>query len=277
MHSRMRFATVGSVIAAMIRIEWPQSHRRASTPNIRFNCIELPAESTAGEAKQAAAGTEPSRSEQSPSEPSPSEQQPSGEGPLVLVIDDEDTARDLLTRTLLKQDFSVCSAASGKEGLRLAKDLQPVAITLDVMMPGLDGWAVLRQLKSDPDTADIPVVMVTILRDEQLGFALGASEYLTKPVDRERLLEVIASCATGDSRSALVVDDDPDARAILTRQLERESWSVREAENGRVALERLAEDASSSARAGAFARRRMVAWRSSDSPKKARASSCWTS
>ena len=112
-------------------------------------------------------------------------------GSLVLVIDDDPTVRDLMRRSLDKEGFRVEHAAGGEEGLRLARELRPDAITLDVMMPGMDGWAVLAALKSDPELAEIPVVMVTIVDDKNLGYALGAADYLTKPIDRERLAAVL--------------------------------------------------------------------------------------
>ena len=107
----------------------------------------------------------------------------------VLVIDDEAAVRDLMQRFLTKEGFRVVTALGGEEGLRLARELRPDAITLDVMMPGMDGWAVLSALKADPDLADIPVIMLTIVDDKNLGYALGASDYLTKPIDRERLVD----------------------------------------------------------------------------------------
>jgi hypothetical protein len=155
----------------------------------------------------------------------------------VLVIDDEATVRDLMQRFLTKEGFRVATASSGEEGLRRARELRPDAITLDVMMPGMDGWAVLTALKADPAVADIPVVMLTIVDDRNLGYALGAAEYLTKPIDRERLLAVLDTHRR--DRPVLVVDDDPGVRQLLRRMLEPEGYVVVEAENGRVALDRL--------------------------------------
>lgn len=102
---------------------------------------------------------------------------------IVLVIDDDPDARDLITRCLSKQGFQVKASASGQAGLLLAKELRPDAITLDVMMPSMDGWAVLSALKADPDLADIPVIMLTFLDDKNQGLELGAAEYLNKPLD----------------------------------------------------------------------------------------------
>jgi signal transduction histidine kinase/CheY-like chemotaxis protein len=157
----------------------------------------------------------------------------------VLVIDDEVAVRDLMQRFLTKEGFRVVIAPGGEEGLRLARELRPDAITLDVMMPGMDGWAVLSALKADPDVADIPVVMLTIVDDKNLGYALGASDYLTKPIDRERLVTVLKQHRR--DRPVLVVDDDAEVRQLLRRMLEPEGYAVVEAENGRLALERLRE------------------------------------
>jgi len=163
-------------------------------------------------------------------------------GDVVLVIDDDPTVRELMSRTLEKEGFRVLRAGGGEEGLRLARLFRPAAITLDVMMPGMDGWAVLSALKSDPALADVPVIMVTIVDDKNLGYSLGASEYLTKPVDRKRLAAVLAKFRRGlPGGVALVVDDDEVGRQMVRQMLEREGWSVVEAENGRVALGRVAE------------------------------------
>ena len=165
-----------------------------------------------------------------------------GESRTVLVIDDDPNAVDLLGRTLQGAGIRVVTASDGEEALRLAKTLRPAAITLDVVMPGMDGWEVLRELKRDPETRDIPVVMVTMTDDRETGYALGATEFLTKPIERGRLVELLDHYApAGAERCALVVDDEPANRHVLRRALEKEGWEVSEAPNGRVALERLAE------------------------------------
>jgi CheY-like chemotaxis protein len=155
----------------------------------------------------------------------------------VLVIDDEAAVRDLMQRFLIREGFRVVTAAGGEEGLRRARELRPDAITLDVMLPGMDGWAVLSALKADPGVADIPVIMLTIVDDRNLGYALGASDYLTKPIDRERLVTVLRQHRR--DRPVLVVDDDAGLRQLLRRMLEPEGYAVVEAANGREALERL--------------------------------------
>ena len=109
----------------------------------------------------------------------------------LLVIDDEPSARDLIQRSLSNDGFEVVTAADGQEGLRLARQLRPSAITLDVILPGMDGWTVLKTLKADDELRDIPVVMVSMLSDRNMGYTLGATEYLTKPVDRDILLRTM--------------------------------------------------------------------------------------
>ena len=158
------------------------------------------------------------------------------------MIDDDANARDLMQRFLRAEGLRIVTAASGEEGLRLARELRPAAITLDVMMPGMDGWAVLAALKADPDLADIPVTMLTIIEDRSLGYALGAADYLTKPIDRERLVAALRRyCRDGDARTVLVIEDDAATREAVCRTLEGDGWTVDDAEHGRAGLERLAE------------------------------------
>ena len=160
----------------------------------------------------------------------------------ILVIDDDPLVHDLMTRVLGKEGFRVVCAASGKEGLALAKSLRPVAITLDVVMPGMDGWAVLTALKGDPDLADTPVVIVTMTDDRQMGYALGAADYLNKPVDPVRLTSILRRFAPEiASPSLLIVEDDDAMRESTRRLLNREGWDVCVAVNGRDALARLSE------------------------------------
>jgi signal transduction histidine kinase/DNA-binding response OmpR family regulator len=163
-------------------------------------------------------------------------------GPTVLVIDDDPMVHDLMHRFLDKEGLRMAAALSGEEGVRLAKALRPAVITLDVLMPGMDGWSVLTTLKANPDLADIPVIILTIVDDKNLGYALGASDYLTKPIDRDRLLAILKKyrCEVRPC-PVLVVEDDAATRELLRRMLEKEGWLVSEAEHGRAALERVAE------------------------------------
>jgi signal transduction histidine kinase/CheY-like chemotaxis protein len=161
---------------------------------------------------------------------------------VVLVVDDDASARELIERSLQKSGYTTKSTGNGEEALRLARDIRPSAITLDVMMPGMDGWTVLSRLKADPELAEIPVIMITIVENRSLGYALGASDYLTKPIDRERLSSVLRKhrCAKPPC-PVLVVEDDVDNRALLRGFLTREGWSVREAANGSIALQCIQE------------------------------------
>jgi signal transduction histidine kinase/ActR/RegA family two-component response regulator len=123
--------------------------------------------------------------------------EPAAHAETILVIDDDPAVRDLMSRYLIKSGFHAVTAADGEEGLKLAKKIRPRVITLDVVMPGMDGWGILRRLKADPELADIPVIMVTIVDNEVRGLNLGASSYLVKPVDRDLLAELIQKHRAG--------------------------------------------------------------------------------
>jgi signal transduction histidine kinase/DNA-binding response OmpR family regulator len=158
----------------------------------------------------------------------------------VLSIDDEEPAHELLERELASAGFYILHAAGGREGLKLAKQARPDVITLDIIMPDLDGWSVLKALKADPELCDIPVVLVTIMGDRDLGFALGAADYITKPLDRDLLMRAVGRHVRGgDGAQVLVVDDDPKTRDMLRRTLQKAGWTVAEAANGCEALEAL--------------------------------------
>jgi adenylate cyclase len=158
----------------------------------------------------------------------------------VLVIDDDMTARELLTDQLKAEGFSVATASGGLEGLRLAKELRPSVITLDVLMPDLDGWSVLAALRQDSELAEIPVIMVTILDEQRRAVALGAAGYLTKPIDRERLHRMVERFRVpAQPTRVLLVEDDAFQRERIRGWLESQQWIVQEAANGREALDRL--------------------------------------
>ncbi|MCH7506426.1 MAG: response regulator [Proteobacteria bacterium] len=150
----------------------------------------------------------------------------------ILVIDDDEHIRDLMHRMLTREGYRVITAAGGAEGIELARQFRPSVITLDVLMPDQDGWSVLGQLKSDPELMDIPVVMQTILDESRKGFMLGASEFLTKPIDRAHLIDVIRRLDQPADRTALVVEDDEATRSLNADCLQTEGWKVRTAKNG---------------------------------------------
>lgn len=162
--------------------------------------------------------------------------QPS-DGRTVLVIDDDPMVRELMDRFLTKEGFRVVLAASGEDGWRLAREVRPCVATLDVAMPDADGWSILSRLKSDPLTADIPVVMLTIVDDRGRGFALGAADYLTKPIDWQRLGAILRRyLSPARTDNILIVDDDAGNREVVRRHLEREGWTTIQAADGEQGL-----------------------------------------
>ena len=155
----------------------------------------------------------------------------------VLVIDDDATARELIAHNLQVAGFSAVTASGGLEGLKLAKELRPVAITLDVMMPDLDGWSVLAALRQDTELAEIPVIMVTILDEQRRATSLGAAGYLTKPIDQHTLQRMMGRFRTSARPTRiLLVEDDALQRELMREWLVGEQWMVHEAGNGREAL-----------------------------------------
>jgi PAS domain S-box-containing protein len=162
------------------------------------------------------------------------------QGRTVLVIDDDPDARDLMRRFLAREGFDTITAADGAEGLRLARQLKPSLITLDVVMPRMNGWAVLEELQADPALARIPVVMLSIIDEPDKGFALGAADYLIKPFNRDRLRAILARHRhAGAGGRVLIVEDDAATRALLRDLLAKEGCVVDEAEDGLAALARV--------------------------------------
>jgi CheY-like chemotaxis protein len=161
------------------------------------------------------------------------------EEPLILVVDDDATVRELVVRHLERAGFAAVAARGGQEGLRLVRELRPAVVTLDIMMPDLDGWTVLAAIKGDPELAGIPVVLMSIVDQKNRGYALGAADYLVKPVDRTKLVETLRNICGATAGCVLLVDDDELVRRSVRQALEPIGWKVTEAENGRVAVDSL--------------------------------------
>jgi CheY-like chemotaxis protein len=155
----------------------------------------------------------------------------------VLVVDDDPAVHDVLSATLSRQGYRLMHAKNGAEALELMRAQRPDIVTLDVMMPKIDGWSVLGIMKSDADLEHIPVIMLTIVDDRRLGFSLGASEYLAKPIDRGRLLALLRKFAPGRKDSlVLIVDDSDDVRSLIRATVEDAGMRAAEAADGQAAL-----------------------------------------
>lgn len=164
--------------------------------------------------------------------------------PLILVVDDELPARELLTSYLTPAGYGTIMASSGDEALEKARGFQPSAITLDVLMPGKSGWDTLRQLKNDPLTYSIPIIIVSVTDEEKMGFALGAAEYLIKPVSKQALLAAIAKYVeprSGEAIRVLVVDDEDEPLELVKAILESAGYGALLAKSGKDALETLSQ------------------------------------
>ena len=164
-----------------------------------------------------------------------------GNAPLVLVVDDDASARGILTAVLRKEGLRVAEAEAGETAIALARKVRPDLITLDIMMPRMDGWSVLTALKSDPELASIPVIVVTITTDRGVALSLGAADFMTKPIERGRLVSLLDTLLH-DRGTVLLIEDDPQSRELTQRQLQRLNVEVIEACNGREAVTWLSEN-----------------------------------
>ena len=178
-----------------------------------------------------------------PLEPSafePVKDEPRSHRGKVLIIDDDPAMREAVSRTLTRVGFWAVGAGSGEEGLRLARSIKPDVITLDIAMPGMDGWQVLTVLKGEPELQPIPVVLITMMDGRERGYALGAADYLQKPVPRDTLLQALEKYAREKTAGpVLVVEDDPGSREGLEQILQAEGWNTLTAGDGLEALEQL--------------------------------------
>ena len=160
----------------------------------------------------------------------------------VLVIDDDPTVRNLMKRQIERHGFKFLEAETGKLGIKTARELNPDVIILDILMPEFDGWSVLRSLKADKITSNIPVIMASILDEKNKGFSLGAADYLSKPVEKDKLLLSIQKLiGTEEGQTILVVEDDDDLRFTLVSALQKENYTILEASNGEDALRHINE------------------------------------
>ncbi len=170
-----------------------------------------------------------------------------GEVGTMLVIDDDPVVREIIIRHMTQEGFKVIAADRGDDGVKLAEEAQPDVITLDVLMPEVDGWQVMERLRANPATAGIPIIMISMADNKAMGIALGADAYLEKPVNRSQLLEMVLAYRANDADETrvLVIEDLDDARAILRRTLEREGIDVLEAADGVQGLEVLQQQGAS--------------------------------
>jgi CheY-like chemotaxis protein len=160
-----------------------------------------------------------------------------GEGECVLVIDDDEEARDLIIRTLEKDGFSIAAASNGAQGVVLAKELKPLCIILDIMMPSMDGWSVVKILKGDPETATIPIIINTIADEQSRADDEGVIAYLSKPLKKVELLDLLNNLALKQKNvDVLIVEDEADIRELLVRQLTAIGWTARDCKDGLEAL-----------------------------------------
>jgi CheY-like chemotaxis protein len=155
----------------------------------------------------------------------------------ILVIDDHPHAVSLLREILEEAGYQVLAASDGEQGLRMAQEHLPMAITLDIMMPHKDGWQVLYALKNDPQTHDIPVVLVTVVDQKALGYQLGATDYLVKPLNADNLLASLSRIVSREQKSKLlVVDDDPNVHEMVAQLLEESNYQIQAVSDGPQAI-----------------------------------------
>jgi CheY-like chemotaxis protein len=160
---------------------------------------------------------------------------------VVVLIDDDVPMHDLIRRTLSKIGLTLVGATDSEKGMQIVREMKPRLLLLDVLMPGRDGWSILKECKSDPELADMPVVMVSQLSQDVLAESLGADDYLTKPIDRGLFLETVTRLMgdSSDQQSVLVIDDDADVRDLLSRMLVDAGWSAETAKDGKDGLEKV--------------------------------------
>ena len=159
----------------------------------------------------------------------------------ILLVDDDKATHDVVKRAIRKEGHTVYSAFDGDEGVDQARKFKPKLILLDVLMPGRDGWSVLKEIKNDKNLKDVPVVITSVLNEESLASSLGADDYMKKPIDRTFFLNIVKRYISEKDQKVLVVDDDENTRDLLTKILNNEGYMSIDAKNGEDALERVKE------------------------------------
>ncbi len=157
----------------------------------------------------------------------------------ILVIDDDVSIHDMVARFLSDRNVEVISTANPEEAIQLAREIKPHLIILDVVMPKIDGWSVLNQLKTDPQLQNIPVIMVSFLSEREMGYTLGAADFLIKPLNQNQVQSVLAKYQSLLDKTIMIVDDDETTRKMMRRLLEKQNWQVLEAEDGEDGLQKM--------------------------------------
>ena len=186
---------------------------------------------------------EEEKAEEAEKPPPPPPEQPSVENgqKKILCIDDEPDVIEILRNYLIPEGYAVFAAYSGAEGIKLAEEVNPNAITLDIMMPQKDGWQVLRELKANAKTRDIPVLIHSMIDNKPLAFSLGALDYLPKPAEPMTVLSLVNKAVKSKDKHVLLIDDDEEYREVLGKILGDEGFSVEQAKSGKEAMKKLRE------------------------------------
>ena len=162
---------------------------------------------------------------------------------IVVLIDDDVAMHDLIRRTLSKIGLKLVGAVDSEKGMQIVREMKPKLLLLDVLMPGRDGWSILKECKSDPELKEMPVVMVSQLSQDVLSQSLGADDYLTKPINRDLFLETVSKhiSSTDHDGTVLIIDDDADVRDLLSRMLSDAGFKFDTAKDGKEGLEKLSK------------------------------------
>ena len=163
---------------------------------------------------------------------------------LVVLVDDDVAMHDLIKRTISKLNLTLLGATNSEKGMELIREVKPKLILLDVLMPGRDGWSLLKECKTDKDLKDIPVIMISQLNQSNLASSLGANDYLTKPIDRSHFINTLKRILGNDTqdKKVLVIDDDKDVRELLSRLLKDAGYRPIDARDGKEGLERTKDE-----------------------------------